>query len=72
MNVIKPGIYRHYKGKEYMVFGIGFHEETHEQFVVYRALYDEYMLYVRPLEIFSEYIKTESYIGPRYICIKEL
>ncbi len=72
MQDIKPGIYRHYKGKEYMVFGVGFHEETHEKFVVYRALYDEYDLYVRPLALFCEETEVDGIKIPRYACIKEL
>jgi len=55
-----------------MVFGVGFHEETHEKFVVYRALYDEYDLYVRPLALFCEEAEVDGIKIPRYTCIKEL
>ncbi len=56
---IQPGRYRHYKGKEYEVIGIARHSETHEELVVYRALYDtpefgDRALWVRPLGSFTE------------------
>ena len=44
--------YRHYKGKEYEVLGVALHEETHEELVVYRALYGKKQLWARPLKVF--------------------
>lgn len=55
MNVIQ-GIYRHYKGNLYEVIGVALHSETKEQLVVYRALYGEKLLWVRPLKMFIEKI----------------
>ncbi|MEJ2231196.1 MAG: DUF1653 domain-containing protein, partial [Nitrospirales bacterium] len=56
--MIKPGRYRHYKGKDYQVIGVAKHSETEEDLVVYRALYGAGGLWVRPLEMFGEKIKT--------------
>ncbi len=68
---IKCGRYRHYKGPEYEVFGVARHSETEEELVVYRPLYGEGALWVRPREMFSDIVETErgpvarfSYIGP--------
>lgn len=49
----KEGIYRHYKGNLYEVIGVAQHSESEEFLVVYRALYGEYGLWVRPLEMFD-------------------
>jgi cyclomaltodextrinase len=51
-NMLKLGKYRHYKGKEYEVIGVAKHSETLEEVVVYRALYDEGQIWVRPLRMF--------------------
>jgi hypothetical protein len=48
------GIYRHYKGQRYQVLGTARHSETLEELVVYRALYGERGLWVRPAAMFSE------------------
>lgn len=61
--MIKPGRYRHYKGKNYQVIGVAKHSETEEDLVVYRALYGACGLWVRPVEMFSEKIKT----GKKYV-----
>lgn len=51
---IKKGIYRHFKGNEYEVIGTAFHSETLEEMVVYRALYGDRNLWVRPLSMFMD------------------
>ena len=51
---IKPGHYRHYKGNYYEVIGTARHSETEELLVVYRCLYGDHGLWVRPLEMFRE------------------
>lgn len=52
--MIKPGRYRHYKGQDYEVVGVARHSETEEEFVVYRQLYGEGSLWIRPMEMFLE------------------
>lgn len=63
---MKPGIYRHYKGNEYEVIGIAKHSETLEEFVVYRALYGEGGLWIRPRQMFEEQVVVDGKIVPRF------
>jgi len=58
--MIEKGIYRHFKGQFYAVDNIAKHSETDEFYVVYRALYGERGLWVRPLEMFDETIEREG------------
>lgn len=61
MNTPQPGEkYRHFKGKEYEIVGIANHSETLEEMVVYKALYDEGQLWVRPLPMFLDMKETEE------------
>lgn len=60
MQDIKPGRYRHFKGNEYEVIGTAKHSETLELFVVYRALYGEHGLWVRPAAMFLEEIERDG------------
>ena len=62
----KFGKYRHYKGKEYEVIGIAKHSENLEDLVVYRALYDEKQLWVRPLKMFKEKIMVDGVEKSRF------
>lgn len=55
-----PGIYRHYKGGRYEVIGVATHSETEDPLVVYRALYGEYGLWVRPLAMFCETVEVQG------------
>jgi len=64
---IKPGIYRHFKGNEYEVIGVASHSETLEPMVVYRALYGERGLWVRPAAMWEEIVYKPEYTGPRFI-----
>ncbi len=70
---IKKGIYRHFKGNEYEVIDIGTHSETQEPYVVYRALYGEKKLWVRPASMFTEEVDKPEipYIGPRFVYVRE-
>ena len=56
----QPGRYRHYKGGEYEVVGLCRHSETLEPMVVYRALYGEQGLWVRPAEMWSESVEVNG------------
>ena len=53
---VRPGRYRHFKGNEYQVLGVARHSETEEEMVVYRALYGEGGLWVRPAAMWLETI----------------
>ena len=66
MSTIQPGRYRHFKGKEYQVIGTARHSETLEEMVVYRALYGEGGLWVRPAAMWSEHVEKDGYSGPRF------
>lgn len=54
MIMIKNGKYRHYKGNEYEVIGVAKHSETLEDMVVYKALYGDGSLWVRPASMWNE------------------
>jgi len=61
-----PGMYRHYKGGEYRVIGTARHSETGEMLVVYRCLYDNDSLWVRPLTMFMETVSVDGAELPRF------
>ena len=61
-----PGRYRHYKGGEYQVIGTARHSETDELLVVYRCLYDNDSLWVRPLAMFMETVLVDGREVPRF------
>lgn len=58
--MIQKGLYRHYKGNLYQVLGTARHSETHEELVVYQALYGDYGLWVRPASMFEETIEYKG------------
>ena len=62
---LKKGKYRHFKGKEYELLEIATHSETLEQMVVYRALYGDRGIWVRPAGMWSETGEKDGYIVPR-------
>lgn len=63
---LKLGKYRHYKGKDYEVLGVARHSETLEEMVVYRALYGERDIWVRPLRMFFEKVEIDGKKIPRF------
>ncbi len=69
--MLKLGKYRHYKGKEYKVIGTAKHSETLEELVVYKALYGNYDLWVRPLKMFTEEVEIDGKKMPRFQYIGE-
>lgn len=71
MQNIKPGKYRHFKGNEYEVIGVGKHSETLEEYVLYRALYGEGGLWVRPASMWNETVERDGKIYKRFEYIGE-
>ncbi|MEI7815890.1 MAG: DUF1653 domain-containing protein [Desulfuromonadales bacterium] len=69
MTNICPGRYRHYKGNEYEVISIARHSETEEAMVVYRKLYDDHSLWVRPLDMFLENVLLAGQLVPRFVWV---
>ena len=69
MESIKPGRYRHFKGKEYEVLGVARHSETREEMVVYRALYGEFGLWVRPVSMWNETVERDGKTFRRFTYI---
>ena len=67
---VRPGRYRHFKGNEYQVLGVARHSETEEEMVVYRALYGEGGLWVRPAAML-ETVTRDGVTQPRFIYIGE-
>ena len=68
---LRPGRYRHFKGKDYELLGTAVHSETGEPMVVYRALYGDRGLWVRPAAMWNERVERDSYSGPRFRWIGE-
>lgn len=63
---VQPGRYRHYKGNYYEVIGTARHSETEEPYVVYRPLYGEGGLWIRPEAMFEENVTVEGREVPRF------
>ena len=63
---LTPGLYRHYKGNDYQVIAVARHSETLEPVVVYRALYGEGGLWVRPYAMFREDVVVEGQAMRRF------
>lgn len=63
---IALGPYRHYKGGEYEVLGVARHSETLEPLVLYRPLYNDSGLWVRPLAMFLEDVEVDGALLPRF------
>ena len=66
MSEIKLGRYRHFKGNEYEVVGLARHSETMEPMVVYRALYGEGGLWVRPESMWNETVERDGKTYKRF------
>ena len=68
---IRPGVYRHFKGKLYRVLGTARHSETMEELVVYQALYGERGLWVRPAAMWSQEVERDGRRLPRFCWVGE-
>ncbi|MGN0524594.1 DUF1653 domain-containing protein [Eubacterium sp.] len=68
---IKLGKYRHFKGNEYEVIGIARHSETLEEMVVYRALYGDAGIWVRPAKMWNETVERDGKAFQRFTYIDE-
>ena len=71
METIKPGRYRHFKGREYEVLGVARHSETEDELVVYRALYGDFGLWVRPVSMWNETVERDGKTFRRFTYIGE-
>lgn len=69
--MIPPGKYRHFKGNEYEVLAIARHSETEEAMVVYRALYGDWGVWVRPAEMWNEEVVRNGRTFRRFERITE-
>ncbi len=58
--------YRHFKGNEYLVLYIAKHSETLEDMVVYQALYGEFGIWIRPLDMFLEQVERDGLMMDRF------
>lgn len=67
---IAVGKYRHYKGNDYEVIGVAKHSENESELVVYRPMYGERGLWVRPLSMFKETVKVNGQTVPRFRLIE--
>lgn len=68
---LRPGRYRHFKGGEYEVLGVARHSEGLEDMVVYRPLYNDSGLWVRPLSMFTEHVERNGKMQPRFAFLDE-
>ena len=71
MGKIRIGKYRHFKGNEYEVLFVGKHSETLEEMVVYRALYGDGDVWVRPAAMWNETVEREGKTCPRFTYISD-
>ena len=65
------GIWKHYKGGRYQLVGVAYHSETLEPMVVYRALYGEGALWVRPASMWQETVVVDGVAVPRFSLVEE-
>lgn len=68
---VQPGRYRHYKGNDYQVLGVARHSEDETEFVVYRPLYGEGALWIRPLSMFTEEVEVQGKTMPRFALLEQ-
>lgn len=64
---LKPGYYQHYKGAYYQLIHLARHSETEEWLVIYRALYGDFGLWARPIDMFTENVEIAGELLPRFL-----
>lgn len=69
VKTIKPGKYRHFKGNEYEVLYIARHSETTEPMVVYKALYGDFGIWVRPAAMWLETVERDGHTYKRFTSV---
>lgn len=69
---LQPGKYRHFKGMEYELLYVARHSETLEPMVVYRALYGDGGVWVRPAAMWNEQVHRDGYQGPRFVFVEKM
>ena len=67
---IRPGRYRHFKGREYEVLAIARHSEDESPMVVYRALYNDFGIWVRPADMWNETVIRDGQIYTRFVRVE--
>ncbi len=68
---IRPGRYRHFKGREYEVLAVARHSEDESPMVVYRALYNDFGIWVRPADMWNETVVRDGQTYTRFVRIEE-
>ncbi len=71
MEEIRPGKYRHFKGREYEVIDLALHSETMELYVVYKALYGEGKTWIRPASMWNETVERDGKTFRRFEYIED-
>ena len=67
---MKTGIYRHFKGQMYLLLETATHSETEETYVVYKALYGEQGIWVRPLALFDDEVRRDGKVQKRFVLME--
>lgn len=68
---LKPGKYKHFRGGDYQVIDVAIHSETEELMVVYRPLYGDQSLWVRPFSMFTETVEYQGELVKRFSYVAE-
>ena len=71
VQTIRPGRYRHFKGREYEVIGVARHSEDESPLVVYRKLYDDLSLWVRPADMWNETVVRDGKTYTRFVRVDD-
>lgn len=69
---VKTGKYRHYKGQYYQVIDVVRHSEDESELVLYKPLYGEGKLWVRPLDMFFEQVDVSGSMMPRFAWVSDM